>query len=217
MADKKFEWDYLAVLFCDLVRFSLKVLFVNKILRQTWRRAPRGEFINVKYATRTIRSSDIIGLHAHLRATFTPHETKLTWNGLKPSLRQLLRRLWRPLWQGPRPAAPLTLTLTLFLTITVARPHKSIVQFICCERVLTMRKVRCDRRRTLTDRRWRCLLLWTLSGERGFSQSRITEGPRDAPCMNFLSNTNLLMCTTLNEQQPLTFGDVYNIDQDLGA
>ena len=60
-------------------------------------------------------------------------------------------------------AAPLTLIPTLFLTITLTRPHTSIVQFICRERVLTRRKVRRDRRRTLTDRRWCCLLLWTLS------------------------------------------------------
>jgi len=53
----------------------------------------------------------------------------------------------------------LTVTLTPVVTITLTRPHTSIVQFICCERVLTMRKVRRDRRRTLTDRRWRCLLL----------------------------------------------------------
>ena len=32
-----------------------------------------------------------------LHATFTPHETKLTSTDLKPSLRQLLRRLWRRL------------------------------------------------------------------------------------------------------------------------
>jgi len=34
-------------------------------------------------------------------------------------------------------AAPLTLIPTLFLTITLCRSHLSIVQIICCERVLT--------------------------------------------------------------------------------
>jgi len=75
-----------------------------------------------------------------------------------------------------------------------------------------MCKVRRDRRRTLTVCRRRCLLLWTLSGERAVANHWGTA--RRAVC-ELLSNTNLLMCTTLNEQQPLTFGDVYGRVQDL--
>jgi len=152
------------------------------------------------------RSSNVLRVLRHT-ATFTPHETKLTWTGLKPSLRQLLRRLWRRT-QG------LATPLTLFLTITLTRQHSSIVQFICCERVLTICKVRRYRRRYLTVCRWRCLLLWTLSGERAVANHRWTA--RRAVC-ELLSNTNLLMCMTLNEQQPLTFGDVYGRVQDLAT
>jgi len=47
---------------------------------------------NVKNA-----SSKELGIWRYT-ATFTPHETKLTWTGLQPLLRQLLRRLWRRLW-----------------------------------------------------------------------------------------------------------------------
>ena len=50
-------------------------------------------------------SRELMGLYDHhggLHATFTPHETKLTSTDLKPSLRQLLRRLWRRLYQVPK-------------------------------------------------------------------------------------------------------------------
>ena len=72
-------------------------------------------------------------------------ELNLTSTDLKPSLRQLLRRLWR---RVPGLAAPLTLTPTLFLTISLFLTTRCLVQFICCERVLTM----CDRLTTDRDR-----------------------------------------------------------------
>jgi len=110
------------------------------------------------------------------------HHTKLNW------LELVCNRCYDGCGDvyGRAPGLATPLTLTLFLTITLTRKHSSIVQFICCERVLTMYKVRRDRLRTLTDRRWPCLLLWTLSGEHGFSQSQIAEGPRDAPCVDVI-------------------------------
>ena len=46
----------------------------------------------------------------------------------------------------------------------------------------------------------------TVANHRGTARRAVYE---------LLSNTNLLMCTTLNEQQPLTFGDVYDRVRDL--
>ena len=43
--------------------------------------------------TFVVISSELMGLYGHLDATFTPHETKLTWTELQPSQQQLLRRL----------------------------------------------------------------------------------------------------------------------------
>jgi len=67
------------------------------------------------------------------------HHTKLNW------LELVCNRCNDSCYDGcgdvysrsPSLATPLTLIPTLFLTITLSRSHPSIVQIICCERVLT--------------------------------------------------------------------------------
>ena len=57
---------------------------------------------------------DITTIMVVTDATFTPHGTKLTSTDLKPSLRQLLRRLWR---RAPGLAASLTPVSYTHLTL----------------------------------------------------------------------------------------------------
>ena len=95
-------------------------------------------------------------------------------------------------WLHPNPNP------TLFLTITLSRSHPSIVQFICCERVLTMRKVRHtdDAPWPIADGVVYYFELCPRYDARGFLQSRIAEGPRDAPCMDLFCNHMWITCNT---------------------
>ena len=70
---------------------------VDRYLLPTWLTAASLPHTTtaVKWCVRQA-SRELVGLRAH-HATFTPHETKLTSTDLKPSQRQLLRRLWRRL------------------------------------------------------------------------------------------------------------------------
>ena len=67
------------------------------------------------------------------------HHTKLNWLELACNRRNdsCYDGCGDVYGRTPGLAAPLTLILTLFLTITLFLTTRCLVQFICCERVLT--------------------------------------------------------------------------------